>query len=107
MSEQPNNVEQTLQEQQSALKSAQEQLVNEDYKLKYEETVRQLESMQNALSAKDQLIRDYQDLNQKLFLRTGGAIGAINQTVQDSTSDMDPVLKSALDKIAAYNATVQ
>ena len=103
-----DDVHQLLDEQRKALADATQLIDENNYKQKYEDSNKTIESLKNALADKDKLIREYQDLNQKLFLRTGGSID--NKMVnipKVEEPQQDPLVQQALAKIEAYNNSIK
>lgn len=102
-----SDVQNMLQEQREYLSKASQIADENNYKSRYEDSEKTIASLQAALSEKDKLIREYQDLNQKLFLRTGGALGANTPNIPQDEPQTDPLVAQALEKIAAYNQSVK
>lgn len=61
----------------------------------------QIKELREQIERQNKVIQDYQDINQKLFLKVANPVVTADQ--QDST---DPLVKSALDKINKYNKEV-
>lgn len=102
-----SEVQNLLQEQRDYLAKASEIADENNYKSRYEESEKTIASLKTALGEKDKLIREYQDLNQKLFLRTGGALGADTPNIPQDEPQVDPLVAQALEKIERYNQTVK
>lgn len=63
---------------------------------------KQIEVLTQAVADRDKAIREYQDINQRLFLRVANPVDTGN-TQPGST---DPLVQSALDKIKEYNERI-
>lgn len=62
----------------------------------------QIKELKEQVERQNKVIQDYQDINQKLFLKVANPVVTADQ--QDS---IDPILKSAYDKINKYNKELE
>lgn len=90
-----DNLEQQITTNEEAVKEAASKL--EDNNLES-----QIKELREQIERQNKVIQDYQDINQKLFLKVANPVVTADQ--QDST---DPLVKSAIEKINKYNREVE
>lgn len=87
----------------SQLNTYKEQVKDSDYKSQVDEKDKIIESLTKALEESKDTIKEYQTLNQKLFLRVSNEVKESPTTPEP---EVDPLVASALDKIDKYNQTI-
>lgn len=62
----------------------------------------QIKELRDQIERQNKVIQDYQDINQKLFLKVANPV-----VTADQSDSIDPLVKSATEKINKYNKELE